>query len=346
MKIISNIPPEIVRKIKDLIDKQVYKDLDEFVRVSVENLLSLESSLSPKPNIDLMPDKTGSDYASVIDKLKLNTDDSIIVEMPEPKFEDLKYPNVIKEKDMWIWGQINKIFPIKFNIRYLFNLLKDGKDSMDLEEFYQKASNTGREFGMLLAKYDDENNRKRDERLSTGFPTGEEKSKTFARFSSQFIGYRRSDGIMAGALFVLKFANLKREKSKYKIGLTKSGLQFAKIKSSILDDDSKQKSLSNEEREFYLNHINKKVPGEANTFSVILDLINNGIKDRETINNKLRESVPNTWSPELINTQRAGAMSRLYEIGLITKIKDSRFVEYDISEKGKEYLSGTIKNKE
>jgi len=338
MKIVSNILPETVRKIQELIDKQAYKDFDEFVRISVENQLGLESSIPPEPTVSLMSNSISSDYQYVIDKLKLGNNNSLIVEMPEPKFEDLKYPNVIKEEDMWIWGQINKVFPIKFSIRYLFNLLKDGKENIELEEFYRKVCNVGRDFGILLAKYDDENNGKRDERLSTGFPVGEEKSKTFARFCSQFVGYKRSDGVMAGALFVLKFANLRIEKNSYKIGLTRSGLQFAKIKNPILDENSKQKSLSDEEVSYYLNHITKKVPGEANTFFVILDIINKGIKEREGINNKLKEFIPNTWSYELINTQRAGAMSRLYQLGLITKNKYGIFVEYDISEKGKEYL--------
>lgn len=345
MKIVTNIAPASIRKIQELISKKAYKDIDEFVSIAVENQLSLELTEQSSSYIDLGLNSAGSSITSAIAKLKIENENSVIVEVDEPEFEDIKYPNITEEKQMWIWGQINKIFPVKFNLRYLFNLLKDGREGIDFEEFCNKASLLGREIGVLLAQYDDKNNRKRDERFSTGFPIGEEKSKSFSRFCSQFIGFKRTDGILSGALFVVKFANLKEDNKKLKIGITKSGLQFAKINNPIFDEGYTDVNLSEEEIDFYLSHIVKKVPGEAMAFYLILDLINKGAKERNDLNQRMKEIVPNSWSDALINTQRAGAMSRLYELGLIRKNKNGIFVEYEISNKGREFLQKYIKDR-
>ncbi len=193
MRIVSNIQPENVRKIQELMGKKSYKDIDEFVRIAVENQLSLELSETNQFNAKSSSISLTGDISSIIEKLRIDNSNSLIVEMSEPEYKDIKSSAVTEEKDVWIWGQINKILPVKFNTRYLFNLLKDGKESIDLGEFYRKASELGRDFGIAMLHLDKQNNRKRDERLSTGFPIGEEKSKSFARFCSQFIGFRRTD---------------------------------------------------------------------------------------------------------------------------------------------------------
>lgn len=338
MKIVSNIQPENVRKIQELIGKKSYKDINEFVRIAVENQLSLELSETNQFNARLSSSSLTSDISSIIEKLRIDNSNSLIVEMSEPEYKDIKPSAVIEEKDIWIWGQINKILPVKFNTRYLFNLLKDGKESIDLGEFYRKASELGRDFGIAMLHLDKQNNRKRDERFSTGFPIGEEKSKSFARFCSQFIGFRRTDEILSGALFILKLANLKLENKKLHIGITKSGLQFAKIRNPLFDENLTDKNLSEEEINFYLNHIIQKVPGEATTFYLILNLINKEVREGYDLNIKIKNVVPSTWTDDFINTQRVGAISRLYELGLITKSKTGKFVNFNMSDRGREYL--------
>jgi len=87
-----------------------------------------------------------------------------------------------------------------------------------------------------------------------------------------------------------------------------------------------------------LNHIIQKVPGEAMTFYLILDLINKEVREGYDLNIKIKNVVPSTWTDDFINTQRVGAISRLYELGLITKSKTGKFVDFDMSDRGREYL--------
>lgn len=344
MNIISDIPSEKVRKIHELINNRKYKDISEFVKIAVENQLTLEFSDGEKAISNFNSKVFNNNDISWKEKVKLDTGSSIILEIEEPKFMNIKLPEVKSDKQMWLWGQINKIFPIKFVLRYLYNLLKEGNESINLEEFYKNASILGRNIGFYLLEDDKKNNRRRDERFSAAFPIGEEKSKSFSRFCSQFIGYKRIDGILGGALFVLKFANLLIDRKNVKIGITKSGLEFAKIKNPILDEELLNRSLSNEEIDFYLLHIMKKVKGEAKAFFLVLEMINKGINERKQLNCKIKEIISVEWSENIINTQRTGLMSRLYELEMINKKRSGKFVEYIITERGKHYLEDFNKN--
>ena len=344
MKIITDIPPNLVRKIQELIGKRVYKNISEFARIAVENQLALETSSEEPSNLEADLKFVNNVQPAALEKLKLDLERSVVVEMDEPGFKDIKLPEVDDEQQIWLWGQINKIFPVKFAVRYLYNLLKDGAESIALEEFYKKVSALGREVGSFLLQEDNSNGRRRDERFSIAFPIGEEKSKSFSRFCSQFVGYKRTDGILGGALFVLKFANLKTDNRNLRIGITKNGVQFARIKNPIFDERTDGRILSDEEISFYLDHIIKKVPGEASAFFLILNLISRGVKGRDALNEKIKRTIAN-WSDDIVNTQRAGVISRLYELGLIAKYREGIFVEYSITEKGKEYLEKYEKRK-
>jgi predicted transcriptional regulator len=54
----------------------------------------------------------------------------------------------------------------------------------------------------------------------------------------------------------------------------------------------------------------------------------------------LKKEFGGIWaaSDAVINTQRAGLMARMFELGLIEKEKDGVKVNYKISDKGKSFL--------
>ena len=91
-----------------------------------------------------------------------------------------------------------------------------------------------------------------------------------------------------------------------------------------------------------MQHVKDNVPGEYEAFTTILEIIKNGINKREEINDALSSSIDPSygWGKDVINTQRAGVMSRLYELGLIGKVKKGIYVKYNITEKGNEFFSG------
>ncbi len=151
----------------------------------------------------------------------------------------------------------------------------------------------------------------------------------------------RKDGTLDGAMPYLRFVNLnKDEKGKVLIGLTDPGLNFAKLNNPVLDFADFEKSLNENEADFYIDHISKNVQGERNATKWLLYKLAIGLKDREEINNELKREFGQIWgaSDAVINTQRAGLMSRMFELGLIEKEKEGIKVIYNISNRGMRFL--------
>ena len=121
--------------------------------------------------------------------------------------------------------------------------------------------------------------------------------------------------------------------------LNSEGVKFAKLENPILDKNNFSSSLSEFEQSFYLSHIKHYVPGEFSLFSILLKLLNNGIERREEMNKEIAKLVEGSgWSKGFISTQRAGGISRLYELNMISKKRVGLEVYYHITEKGKAWI--------
>ena len=169
----------------------------------------------------------------------------------------------------------------------------------------------------------------------------EKESKSKARYKSHFLAYMRKDGTLDGAMSYLRFVNLnKDEKGKVLIGLTEPGLNFAKFDNPVLDLVDFEKSFNENEVDFYLDHISKNVKGESSAIKWLLKKLTNGLNGREEINEEIKKEFGQIWqaSDAVINTQRAGLMARMFELGLIEKEKDGVKVSYKISNRGRIFL--------
>jgi hypothetical protein len=156
----------------------------------------------------------------------------------------------------------------------------------------------------------------------------------------------RKDGTLDGAMPYLRFVNLnKDEKGKVLIGLTEPGLNFAKLDNPVIDSQDFERSLNEKEVDFYLDHIPKNVKGESSATKWLLEKLSNGLNEREEINKELKKEFGQIWgaSEAVINTQRAGLMARMFELGLIEKDKKGigPAVIYKITDRGKKFLQQT-----
>ena len=331
MKIVIDLPGTIVKTIQKMVQSGSYASISDFISIAAENQITLEGlddeHLMTENSISITSKSSIGDFS--YPQKDVPTADPYHLEQAENIW------------DSWLWGQINRILPVKFALRYLSVKSADLSEYPLVENFWASASEAARKYGHYLEQKDLELGKKRDEKLSTGFPVGKDASSSKDRYWTQFIGYEKSDGTRTGALFDLGLADLISSEDGLKIGLTIAGNNFAELSNPVIDESEFKNSLSSIERKFYINHVRENCPGEWHFISLILKMINNGINNRELINNEISKIVESSgWSSGLVSTQRAGAISRMYELDLIRKERSGLEVSYRLTDFGKANMIG------
>lgn len=395
MRYVVEITQKQADKITKLINEAKYQSVAQFILTAIENQIYLEESDSSTQSVFHNPLEINSSFAikekehdkkghPVID---IEIEPSLLAAIKNnpktllmPKFEELacsiKKEIILNEEHAWLWGQVNRIFPIKLGLRVLLVMLGND-EATDLGIFKNKAGNVALAYGKMIRSRERYDNKPRDERVSAGLPIDitdskfreavaielrkskrineidnylqQEEFKSTNRYKAHFLVILRKDGTLEGAMPYLKFVNLKKlNDEKVYIGLTKEGLEFAKLKNPIIDEKNFEKSLSDSEINFYLDHISKNVKGEKAAIEWLLRKINEGIIEREKIIQEITKEFNQFWndSKDVINTQRAGLMARMFELGLINKRKEGISVTYSISDSGRKFLDKTKKMQE
>ena len=346
MKFLTDVSQKHARKIQKLVARGDYEGIAQFITVAIENQLYLEESGLPTFG------ENDKDIAPLVHKncdvqneeehisLKLGAFQADPKTVPSPPFMQLVFGQKEGEEDLfWPWGQINKILPIKIGVRALLRELKTEK-LMPLDDFADIAAKEAVRIGEKLRAYEDQHGKLRGEKISAGLPKADDE-KSLNRYKAQFLVYKRKDGLLDGAMALFRFASINSESGKHMIGITEAGLDFANIPNTVLDENSLEKSLTNEEIDFYLAHINNYVKGEFAGIKWVLTKIKQGINERESLNSELKKEFAELWgaSDAVINTQRAGLMARMFELGLLEKEKRGIYVTYHNSDFGNSFLT-------
>jgi len=331
MRAIIELPEYLVREARKLIGEGRYSDLSSFIVASIENQLTLEKSDIESGTVLV---KEGAEGWGDGKSPSLTTQASH-AQGDYSGLQAFEYPEWKgRGEEDWLWGQINKVLPIKFVLRLLANEMRNNERPPLLEEFTKSAAAAGRAFGLGLEKVDEREEHAWGERLSTAFPISDKVDRALARFGSQFVGYVGGDGQISGALVELKFGNIIGRDGDARIGLTQAGLQLAQLTNPVLDERDYSRPLSEEEIDFYLDHITRRVPWEAAAFKVILSILADGITGREEVNREITNRLSVPWSKAHVNTERAGSMARMFQLGLLDRERDGIKVEYKVTERG------------
>ncbi len=346
MRYIIDITQNQSDNIQKLIADGRYRDFNQFVCTAIDNQLHIETEEIGGHKIENLGSKINvykPEELFEIDKsISIKTINIDVQGVAMPDFKNLSGSAYeIEEKDSWLWGQVNKIFPVKIGLRILL-AMQGAEKNITLEEYSKKATHIAASYGTGIRLYEDRKKRPRDLRISAGLPS-EDAFKSKLRYKGQFLAYVRKDGLMEGAMSFLKFINLYKdeESGQMCIYLTGAGVKFAQISNPVIDKGEFDKSLSKEEIAFYLEHIAENVIGEYQAIKWMLEKLEEGISDRTLINREMKKIFSQLWggaSDAVINTQRAGLMSRMYELKLYDKEKDANKVAYLINDAGKELL--------
>jgi len=326
-----NIPKQFEDKIRELINKGKCNTINEFVLFAIESYLELQ-----KEGIE-----------TVIDFEMNNKFSKKIEGKKEPPFDNCLKKEVVNVKcienpvitDKPVWGQYNRIFPIKLGLRILANMLENNGEKIDLKEFEEKATKVAQHYYRILKDDDKKRGRILGENFTAGLPKKGEKSEH--RFQSQYLEW---------ALMELKFTKIEIANEKRKIGITEGGYKFAVLENTIIDKQDFNSTLSKQEIEFFLKYISENLKEEVKHIKILLNAIDNGINTSNSLTSEMKKYYENLPKEKWItkegkikdtvaNTMRAGLISRLYEMKLIDKKKNGKNVTYLLNEKGMELLS-------
>jgi len=246
--------------------------------------------------------------------------------------------------DRWIFGQHNKLLPLKASVRALAVLLSSGSDGLPLSQAAREIAREAETLGTFLRQLDHRHGFMRDEALATAFPSDSgDINKSRLRYANQFVASINKHGQLRGFPGDLKLINYSGAKEP-KLVLTEPGWCFAKLHNPILDEPpGSTERLSEAERGFLIKHIQTKVAVEDFAISAVLAAVSEGASSPEDLDRALAQYLPartdKPVSQPFLSTQRAGVISRMGDLGLIERVRDGLRVTYKISPTGSTYLA-------
>lgn len=253
-------------------------------------------------------------------------------------------PNETFTLDRWLFGQYNKLLPVKANCRALLRVAAEHPEGVPLKDIAPRIGEAAALLGDYLAEHDRRHQIARDDSLATAFPrSGPEAEKGRSRYANQFVGSVNSQGVLSGLLWDYRLAAL-APGAGARLMPTEPALQFARLTNPVLDGcqtDPAQK-FSPEEVTFLLDHIRAYVPVEAFAFRTLIQAIAEGAITPDKLDEALRVYVPaetnRSLSPSFLTSQRSGALSRMADLGLIARERKGVRVSYTITPEGEAFV--------
>jgi hypothetical protein len=126
-----------------------------------------------------------------------------------------------------------------------------------------------------------------------------------------------------------------------RLALTDAGLQFTTIPNPILDQGlaDAKAALSEEERVFLRNHIRANVSGEFHDLQLIVNSVVDGKDTPERLLKATRSKFPAQWSDLMARTQVSGLLARAVDLGLMSRVWDGRNVTYQASPSCSQFMA-------
>jgi hypothetical protein len=330
----------MVDAINRLIREGRYRTVQDFLLTATQNQL-YEVEHAHNPAVIRGSSISSSTTDRTARSPAQDPDLSPLLTIPDPNKVETVAPPKSEEVAGEIYGLYNRLFPVKITTRVLANMLKGDGPSVQLSILQDNAASIAREYGKMLLKKEVGLGRRRSEMIATALPTKSKRSidefKAKARFKSHFVGYLAKDQ-MEGAPAALRFVNIRKgDNGRDVVGLTAAGLEFTKLANPVIENEDLNQPLSDKEREFLVNHISVQLPVEARLMRSVLESIKGGATNPEKVQEELGKLKPKLKETEL-STTRSGLLSRMSELGLVTRERVGLSVRYHITSSGEEFL--------
>jgi hypothetical protein len=357
MKIVVNIQDSLIDQVREAVEAGAYADPREFLITALENQAKLElgddtlgiTTLGQAIKTEAEQSQTDTNPVNRTYSSSGTQNTNTLNQLEYYHVRTVTSPESNRLDQGPLWGQYNRIFPVKLLLRVLANILQyqsshvnsQGHDLVNewvsLDQFSQQASDIARNYGLKIKQADKQQSRGRGMRLSAALPIGDDPEKSKERFRIHFVGGTDQQGHLSGAAPHLLFVNIPPESPNH-IGITDPGLSFAKMWNPLIDGGaSSDQSLSEDEATFYIQHVGDQHPDEYNAMQLVATAIVDGDNRPESLTNRV--AVLNEgWSEAQASTVRSGIVGRMYELGLVQRERvGQRGIAYQLTKEGHEF---------
>jgi len=318
------LPALQARRIRQLVDTidSGYESVDEFVRVAVENQLSLESGKESSGGIQNPASEViGERGHAIIHPVTLRDENlrvhnsAVSDSLPEsflrrPKASDLELLKSQSAAGLPLSSFTNRLAPILAGPRVLANM-SQVYGPPTVEAYLGLTAKVSRTFGLRLKAEDEIATRRGRNRRSTAWPTGDDESKSLIRFRSCFMFTTEKGGGFMGPLLELGFVAI-ADGNAY---LTSIGASFAILESPAIDLPGHTEVLSADHKAILAQSI-VRIPGELQEIETFLDAMETASGSQDKMDLLLGEAHPE-WSEAQIVSHRAAMVGRLRDIEVI-----------------------------
>lgn len=341
--LIVRLPADKARRVVRIVDNpdSAYQSVDEFIRVAVENQLTMEDDLEtdriPTASEDSQESpptaqpRTGTSKTS--DVLPAGKTPSRTSEPAKPAVLSQSAEYLLRRPTLealtlhestYTFGQAlssftNRLAPILAGPRVLANLSSDGS-SPTVDVFLDLTAKAARALGIRLRAEDDAANRRGRHRRSTAWPVGEDESKSLIRYRNSFMFVPDKKDGSAGPLLDLQLIAVVQGK----VFLTDSGESFARALSPALDDSGGVDLLGDDHRRL-LSEAIVRIPGELAEIKQFLAAVDNTSGSQDEIDKELGV-LHQTWSEAQVVSHRAAIVGRLRDLTVIDVETDPKTI--------------------
>ena len=202
----------------------------------------------------------------------------------------------------------SRFLPAKIVTTVLGDQLRETNDShVDLKTIRLKAYDIAHEISNQLQKYEVNNNIKRNEKISTGFPKTdskdsiEKRARIQKRFKEQYVGKIRKTREtkkynFEGALIALDLIYVTQEGENMYVSLTEKGKEFCLLDNPVINGDY-SKPFSDEEKNFIYE---KLLPG----LELEYEFIKTALRTIKNFDEQSSKSITDVLDKEFYNTVR------------------------------------------
>ena len=374
MIICLNCNNAIKNKMDALLSQGRYRDYSELVAVAVENLWIMEKEVEVNGALiigeGLAPLRSGGSESTSLEKsestkvshgnaprprgVSLPTSLAVIpkffladgldgISPSTAKIIASEEPAGVFTLDRWLFGQYNKLLPLKANCRALLRIAAENSNDVPIEDVAKQIAEAAAQLGDYLADHDQRFQIGRDDALSTAFPrSGDDAEKSRARYANQFVGSVNSLGVLSGLTGDYRMATMTGSPTAHLMP-TEPAIKFARLPNPVLDGCQVNPThrFSQDEVSFLLEHIRIHVPSEGFAFQTLIQAIVDGANTPDALDEALRVYVPvdsnRSLSPSFLTSQRSGALSRMADLCLIARERHGVRVLYRITPEGEEF---------